>query len=74
MLPKRLLLGTLLLTAMLIVAGCATTGESRDDFLVRYRIAKDECIRFGHRRCTYDYNRCMERILKSAQNTPAEVN
>lgn len=65
MLPKRMLLGALLMVTSLIITGCATDGVPENDPLVQYRIAKDECIRFGLRRGTYDYNRCMERILRS---------
>ena len=73
MLPKRLSLVTLLLTALVIISGCATTGKSKADSSTRYRIASDECIRFGHRRGSYYFNRCVEKILKSGENKPAEV-
>jgi hypothetical protein len=67
MLPKRLLLGALLMVMSAIITGCATTVESGNDPMVQYRIAKDKCIRFGLRCGTYDYNRCIERILKSGK-------
>jgi len=65
MLPKRLFLGALLLTALVITTGCATTGKSEDDYSSQYRNASDECIRFGYRRDSYDYHRCMEKRLGS---------
>lgn len=76
MLPKRLFLGALLLlTALVIIPGCATTGESEDDYETRYRNASDECIRFGYRRDSYDYHQCVkeragseEGILSSEQD------
>ncbi|MFC1494620.1 hypothetical protein ACFL6W_05010 [Thermodesulfobacteriota bacterium] len=74
MLPKRLLFGTLFLTALVVIAGCATTGKPEADPSIQYRNASDECIRCGHRRGSYYFNRCIEKILKSGGNTPAEVN
>lgn len=67
MLPKRLLLWALLMVALGFITGCATTGKSRDDPQVQYRIAKDKCKSFGLRCGTYDFNRCIERILKSGE-------
>lgn len=64
MLPKRLFLGILLLTAMLIVTGCSTTGKSKEErFLTKYRNAGDECIRWGHVRESDGYHRCIYTIL-----------
>ena len=67
MLPKRLFLGALLLTALVIITGCATTGESKDHYSSQYRNASDECIRFGYRRDSYDYHRCIEKRLGSSK-------
>lgn len=66
MLLKRLFLGALLLlTASVIMTGCATTGGSEDDYSRKYRRASDECIKFGYRRDSYDYHRCIEKRLES---------
>ena len=66
MLAKRLFLGALLLlTALVIITGCATTGKSEDDYSTRYRNASDECIRYGWRRNSYDYHRCIEKRVGS---------
>lgn len=70
MLSKRLLLGALLLTALVIIAGCATTGESEDDYARQYRNASEECIRFGYVRDSYAYHRCIEKRLKSKKEIP----
>ena len=72
MLPKRLFISAVLLTLSAIslnLSGCAGKGESR---ATKYRIASEECIRFGLRRGTYDYNRCIEKRMESGknQNTP----
>jgi len=66
MLLKRLFLGALLLlTASLMIPGCATTGESEDDYGTRYRNASDECLRFGYRRDSYDFHKCVEERVGS---------
>jgi len=65
MLPKRLFLGALLLTILLIITGCATTGKPEDRSSSQYENASYECISWGYRRGTYDYNRCMDKRLKS---------
>lgn len=62
MLLKRLFFSALLLVAFVII-GCTTTGKAKVDPSTRYSYAHDSCIKFGHRRGTYDYNRCMEKIL-----------
>jgi len=67
MLPKRLFLGALLLTALVIITGCATTGDYKDDPSSQYRIASDECIGFGHVTGSDDYQRCMEKRLGSGK-------
>lgn len=67
MLLKRLFLGALLLTAFVMITGCATNGESKDDYETLYRNASDECIRFGYRRDSYDYHRCIEKRLGSEE-------
>ena len=54
-----------ILISLVMITGCATTGESEDDYSSRYRNASDECIRFGYRRDSYDYNRCIEKRLGS---------
>lgn len=63
MLPKRLFLGALLLTALVMITGCATTGRSEDDYETRYRNASDECIRFGHVTDSDGYYSCIDRRL-----------
>jgi hypothetical protein len=65
MLPKRLFLGALLLTVLVVITGCATTGDYKDDPARRYRIASDECIRFGHVTGSDNYYRCMDKRLGS---------
>jgi hypothetical protein len=65
MLPKRSFLGGLLLTALVIITGCATTGAYKDDPSRRYRIASDECIRFGHVTGSDGYYNCVEKRLES---------
>ena len=68
MLSKRLFLSALLLlTALVIITGCATTGKSEDDYSTRYRNASDECIRNGYRRDSYDYHRCIEKKVGSVK-------
>jgi len=71
MLPKRLFLGALLLTALVIIAGCAITGKSKDQSQssIQYRNAHNICIRFGYTRDSNSYNRCMDRVLRSKKNT-----
>lgn len=63
MLMKRLLPGILLLSALVFISGCATTGKSEADLSTQYGYAHDSCVRQGHRRDTYGYKRCMEKIL-----------
>ena len=63
MLPKRLFLGVLLLTTLIMITGCVTTGRSEDDYETRYRNASDECIRFGHVTGSDDYYGCIDRRL-----------
>ncbi len=63
MLPKRLFLGSLLLTAVIFYTGCAATGQNQDLFSSERRNALDECIRFGHRKGTYDFNSCMAKRM-----------
>lgn len=68
MLPKRLFLGALLLSVFANINGCpTTTGISEDSYEARYRMASDECIRFGHRRGSYDYKRCIEKRMESVK-------
>ena len=70
MLLKKLFLGALLLlTASIIMTGCATTGESEDDYTSRYRNASDECIRFGYRRNSPEYKECIEKRLGSGEES-----
>ena len=64
---KGLYFGGVLLTSLLMVTGCATTDKPEDRALSQYRMASDECIRFGYRRDSYDFNRCVERRLKSGE-------
>jgi hypothetical protein len=67
MLPKRFFPGVLILTALLLSTGCTTPGESKPTSEFSYRIISDECIRWGNRRGSYDYIRCIERKLEAAE-------
>ena len=58
---------------LLNINGCTTTGISKNSYDAQYRIASDECIRFGLRCGSYDYKRFIEKRLETAkQNLPAE--
>jgi hypothetical protein len=72
MLLKRLFFGGLLLTAFVIIQGCATNGEPKDDYSTRYRNASNECLRFGYRRNSYDYHRCIERRVGSEKEDSSQ--
>jgi hypothetical protein len=63
MLPKRLFLGALLLTALVIITGCATTGKSKDLLFSRFRIADKACIRYGFVSGTDGHARCIYKML-----------
>jgi hypothetical protein len=63
MLSKKLFLGALLLTVTIIVTGCETTADYKDDPARRYRIASDECRRFGHVTGSDGFNSCMDKRL-----------
>ena len=65
MLLKRFFLGALFFTMFVNISGCASTGDTVDSEKAQYRIASDECLRFGHRRDSYDYKQCVEKRLKS---------
>jgi hypothetical protein len=65
MLPKRLFLGVLLLTPIVMITGCATTDDYKDDPARRYRIASEECIRFGHVTGSDGYYNCVEKRVGS---------
>ena len=65
MLPVRILIGALFLMVLLSFNGCSTTGKQERSYKARYRIASNECIRFGLRRGSYDYNKCIERRLNT---------
>ena len=65
MLPKRLFLGVLLLTPIVLITGCATTDDYKDDPARRYRIASEECIRFGHVTGSDGYYNCVEKRVGS---------
>ena len=69
MLAKIFYYGVLLVAASLMITGCATTDKGEGRASSRYEMASDECIRFGHRRDSYDYNRCIEKILKSGKDS-----
>lgn len=71
MLPKRLLLGALLLTALVIIAGCATNGTPEDEYARQYRNAGEDCIRFGYVRDSYAFHRCVEKRLESKKEIPS---
>ena len=63
MFTKRLLLGALSLTTLVIVNGCATAGKPEVDLSHEFSYANHSCVRYGHRPGTYNYKRCMEKIL-----------
>ena len=65
MLPKRMFLGALFLIALVMFDGCVTTGEPEDRSLSQYQQASYECLCWGHRRDSYDYQRCIEKKLES---------
>ena len=67
MLPKRLFLGTLLLAALVMITGCATTAKSGDDYETLWRNASDECKRLGHLTGSDGYSNCMMKRLGSAK-------
>ena len=70
MLLKRLLLGVLLLlTALVFIPGCATNSTSKDDYTTRYRNASDECIRFGYRRDSPEFKKCVEERIGSREES-----
>ncbi|NLA75694.1 MAG: hypothetical protein GX846_09550 [Deltaproteobacteria bacterium] len=47
-----------------LTSGCATIEGSKDEAKRQYRMASDECIRFGHRRGSYDYKKCVEKRME----------
>ena len=65
MLPRRLLLGAMFLTGLFMIDGCATTEEPVDRSLSQYQRASYECISWGLRRGSYDYQRCIEKKLET---------
>ena len=67
MLPERLILGALLLAALVMITGCATTAKSEDDYETLWRNASDECIRFGHVIGSDGYSNCMVKRLGSGK-------
>ena len=71
MLPKRLFLGALLLTAFVMMTGCATNGTPEDDYARQYRNASEDCIRFGYTRGSYAFHQCVEKRLKSEKEIPS---
>ena len=66
---EKIISWALLLTALVIIAGCAITGKSKDQSSIQYRNAHNICIRFGYVRDSNSYNRCMDRVLRSRKNT-----
>ena len=69
MLLKRFFLGALLLTVLVMIDGCAVTGESENNDKTQYRNASDECIRFGFRRDSPEFKRCVEKRLESGEES-----
>ena len=67
MLLKRLFSGALLLTLWVVFTGCSTTGAYKDPEKMRYQRASDECIRYGLRRGSYDYNSCVTKRLEATK-------
>ncbi len=65
MLLKRLFLGVLLLTPLLLITGCAAISKPQDPSSIQYSNASDECLRRGLRRGSYEYQDCMDKILES---------
>ena len=65
MLTKRLFVGALSITALVIMTGCSTTGSYKDDPSRQYRVVHDECIRFGHVTGSVGYYRCVEKRMGS---------
>lgn len=63
MITRRLLF--IIVSVLLMVTGCATIGKSEDPSKTQYRIASDECVRFGLRRGSYDFKKCLEKRLKT---------
>jgi len=63
MLTKRLFLDALLLTVLVIITGCATTGKSKDPLSRQIRRANDICLRFGYAKGSDDYNLCIYKNL-----------
>ena len=65
MLLKRLFLDALLLTVLVMITGCAATGDYKDDPSRRYRVASEECIRFGHVTGSLGFYSCVDKRLGS---------
>ena len=72
MLAKGLYFGGILVMSLLIVTGCATTDKPEDRSSSRYEMVSDECIRFGYRRDSYDFERCVEKKLNSGETPSSE--
>ena len=64
MLRKKSFIDTLLVASLVIVAGCAATGNFKDTHSRFQRIASKECISFGHVFGSDGYNQCMEKRLR----------
>jgi hypothetical protein len=62
----------IIVSILVLVSGCASIEESKDPLNRQYRMASDDCIRFGHRRNSYDFKRCMEKKLGSQRNRPQD--
>ena len=69
MLTKRFFFGAMLLISLVIISGCATTDEPKDSYKAQYNNVSNECIRWGHRRGSYDYHRCIENKLEIGKRT-----
>ncbi|MBN1905244.1 MAG: hypothetical protein JW927_09125 [Deltaproteobacteria bacterium] len=66
MIIRRMLL--VIVSTLVLVSGCASIDGSKDPSKRQYRMASDDCIRFGHRRGSYDFKKCMEKKLEIMNN------
>ncbi|GEM_PF-3122250 len=57
-----------IISILALVTGCASMEKHKDPSKRQYRMASDDCIRFGHRRGSYDYKKCLEKKLGTQNN------
>lgn len=74
MLPKRFFLGVAAISLLIIITGCSVISQYKDPEKTRYLHAQEECIRYGHRRGSYDYNRCMDKRLEASKKDTVHEN